>query len=197
MATFSVRGLFTSGLGTSDVHLTMLATNPPLRPHNSFMKSSTTRRPRRADVLWLACGISSRCASAYVRSGFVRLAISRLTAAGVARRRISIVAGHGENMRRTFILTLLSVLLLSVSASAETDGSFIVNSFPGCKGKAVFSPYSAGATGAIEAEQRAAWYAKLRPILGAPCVIRADYGAVTFCGKLVCRNIAIDQASSR
>jgi hypothetical protein len=87
-------------------------------------------------------------------------------------------------MRKAFIRALLSVLLLPVSASAETDGSFILNSFPRCKGKAVFSPYSAGATGAIlEAEQRAAWYARLRPILGAPCVLPADYGAVTFCDK--------------
>jgi hypothetical protein len=76
-------------------------------------------------------------------------------------------------------------------AHAETDGSFIVNEFPSCKGTPVFSPYSAGAVGAIEAKQRADWYAKLKPIAGAPCVLRSDYG-VTFCGKLVCRNIAIN-----
>jgi hypothetical protein len=83
-----------------------------------------------------------------------------------------------------------SVWLLS-GAHAETDGSFIVNQFPACKGTPVFSPYAAGAVGAIEAKQRADWFAKLKPIAGAPCVLPSDYG-VTFCGKLVCRNIPIN-----
>jgi hypothetical protein len=74
---------------------------------------------------------------------------------------------------------------------AETDDTFIVSQFPACKGTPVFSPYAAGAVGAIEAKQRADWFAKLKPIASAPCVLRSD-GGITFCGKLVCRNIVIN-----
>lgn len=88
---------------------------------------------------------------------------------------------------------LFCFLVMQHRVLAETDGSFIVIEFPRCKGEPIFSPYSSGAVGAIEAKQRDEWFAKLKPILGAPCVLPADYGFVTFCGKLVCRNIAIDR----
>src|SRR5271155_4115880 len=94
---------------------------------------------------------------------------------------------------RKLMFALSSLALIAFHASAETDASFILNSFPRCKSDPIFSPYSAGATGAIEAKQRAEWYANLRPILGPPFVPPADYGAVTFCDKLVCRNIIIDR----
>lgn len=75
-------------------------------------------------------------------------------------------------------------------AHAETDEAFILNSFPRCKSSPVFSPYSAGAVGAIEAKQRADWYSKLKPIAGAPCVLPADNG-VTFCDMHMCRNMMV------
>lgn len=92
---------------------------------------------------------------------------------------------------KRIVLSLAALVTLGASAMAETDGAFILNEFPHCKGVPVFSPYSAGATGAVEAKQRADWWAKLKPIAGAPCVLQADYGNITFCSKLVCRNIEI------
>jgi hypothetical protein len=92
-------------------------------------------------------------------------------------------------MKRVF-LAAAAALALMAPALAETNAAFILNSFPQCKGEPVFSPYSSGATSAIEAKRRAEWFAKLKPIAGAPCVLPADDG-VTFCNKQVCRNISI------
>jgi hypothetical protein len=86
---------------------------------------------------------------------------------------------------------VITILVLGIRAArAETNEAFILNSFPHCRSEPVFSPYPAGAIGAIEAKRRADWYAKQKPILGAPCVLPTDYG-VTFCDKFVCRNIEL------
>jgi hypothetical protein len=65
----------------------------------------------------------------------------------------------------TFIIRPSTIVLLAIviaifvlgarAAKAETNYAFILNSFPHCKSEPVFSHYSAGAVGAIEAKQRA------------------------------------------
>ena len=89
------------------------------------------------------------------------------------------------------IVIAAALAALADPALAETNYAFILNSFPQCKGEPVFSPYSSGATSAIEAKRRAEWFAKLTPIAGAPCVLQADGDEITFCSKLVCRNIQV------
>jgi hypothetical protein len=80
-------------------------------------------------------------------------------------------------------------------ARAETDASFILHAFPACKGAPVFSPFPDGtASSDDEADRRDAWFAKLKPIAGAPCVLPSKDGAgVIFCDKLVCRGITTDR----
>lgn len=96
------------------------------------------------------------------------------------------------------IFSTLAAASLFVGASsvawAETDQAFILNSFPQCKSAPVFSPYSSGAVGEVEARERAEWFSHLKPIRGAPCVLPSDDGVI-FCDKLVCRNIATDPLS--
>jgi hypothetical protein len=52
-------------------------------------------------------------------------------------------------------ISFAAVLLTIIPAWAETDEAFILNSFRKCRGTPVFSPYAAGAVGAVEADQRA------------------------------------------
>jgi hypothetical protein len=103
---------------------------------------------------------------------------------------------------KTTALTILAALAAaplfldaSGAARAEPNSVFVLSAFPQCKGPAVFSPYPAGAIGPVEAKQRDAWFSKLKPIAGAPCVSQADDGAVIFCAKLVCRKLNIDDVS--
>ena len=93
-------------------------------------------------------------------------------------------------MKLKIAIMMAGIMVTITPALAETDEAFILNSFPHCRGTPVFSPYAAGAVGAVEAEQRARWYKKLKPISGAPCVLPADNG-ITFCDKLTCRNIEV------
>jgi hypothetical protein len=96
---------------------------------------------------------------------------------------------------------LLAGLLCATSAFAETDGSFIVNGFPACRGKPVFSPYPSGAIDGPTAEKRAKWYARAKPIAGAPCVVpvpeawfrqHPSLEAVVFCAGVECRIIPVE-----
>jgi hypothetical protein len=96
-------------------------------------------------------------------------------------------------MRRAmvFVTSLSACFICCYPAVAETDTQFILNSFPQCNSKPIFSPYAAGALSGSEAKQRAEWFARLKPIAGAPCVAPAEHGLV-FCGTLVCRHITLD-----
>jgi hypothetical protein len=102
---------------------------------------------------------------------------------------------------------VVSVLIAMTTPSrAVSDGAFILNSFPACKGKPVFSPYPSGAIDGLTAEKRANWYAHAKPIVGAPCVLNLynnpaapipawcraqENECVIFCDKTECRTLGI------